>query len=66
MIEDDDRVILREMRDLLPPAGRVAAATVGQHDSGTLAMYLVVYTRPICLDLRYAGLLIRFQTKEDR
>ena len=26
MIEDDDRVILREMRDLLPPAGRVAAA----------------------------------------
>ena len=66
MIEDDDRVILREMGDLLPPAGRVAAAAVGQHDNGTLAMYLVVYTRPICLDRRHAGLLIRFQTKKDR
>ena len=66
MIEDDDLVVLREMRDLLSPAGSVAAAAVGQHDSGTLAMYLVVYTRPICLDRRHAGLLIRFQTKEDR
>ena len=45
MIEDDDLVVLREMQDLLPPAGSVAAAAVGQHDSGTLAMYLVVYTR---------------------
>ena len=66
MVKNNYFVILSEVRNLLPPARRIAAAAMGKYDCRTIAMHFLIYTSPIRLDRWHACLLIRFKIKKDK